>query len=369
MTGNANWFEACCIVKDDLWIAPANYNFFYRLSLKNNKIEECFFYPGERSYEVRLFCRIFSSGPKLFLLPAAANEILIFDYESKIFRSIEIEKKHDANGKQVNPNFYQSYDMGTFAILISPTYPDVIYLDYRSETITYSKRIITYLEMNKIALHSIYASNYINNKFLLMIKGIKGILCCDYKMENIRIYNYEKEEYQFFNPCFDGKNVWTISPKGFGSSFSRHNIEDNRVDHFQIMKTDIELCESYIGSAYIDGNIYFFPSRLDSHIIKIDINTKNIDYDFGEYEPRVGCSFSLMQELNNEILLYEVNENALWFISKDTKIIRKIFLDNCENLHLESAKEHDMYRRLPVIREQNKYNLQDFLLLLAEVKK
>lgn len=374
MKENKMWFEAAYQDGEFLWIAPAEYNFFYCVNCLSMKIEKVEFYPEEHFWTTRLYGDMIKCKNKLYFSPVNARGILVYDCVKGDFEHIPIRADINKDQKSNPLNFYKAYIFGQKLYFISPTYPAIVILELENHQVHYDyvtdfvKALFPQIG-EKIRIRS---SALCNGHILMTLKNGEAFVTYNCELGDYQLYGLKGLGNEIMTPCYDGKYYWGILYSNGKNEIFRLDPRNTHMDTYPV-QTGIykdDACISFIGSAFARGNVYFFPSRCDKAIISIDTKTLKISCRYSGAEGNRACSFSLAKETDKMIYLYEVNENTMWYFSKQDMTLRQLelkFEDASEKIY-QKVLRRDYMRKKDLVHENTIYPLHEYIEMVTGIR-
>lgn len=254
------WPCAFCVDGDDIWFVHGKINIFGKYNKKSRKLEEIQTIPDERVFQDTLYQEIYKQGDKIYLIPAWAKEIAIYDIVKRKFSKIKLNKGE----KYINKLKFGKCIVFEQVLYCIPCYYEaIVKIDLNTQEITYinlynytKKGISVYLGDGVLFERKIIGPwNLSNQLFVLDLKSEK--------IELISIGGKEKQ-YSKINKIGNNLVLYDENSKNVLSISIRKKAINNKINvKFEYSKLST-----------LAGNILVMDACATEQVVCLDENGK-----------------------------------------------------------------------------------------------
>lgn len=358
-----------CVDDEYIWFTTYSYNALYRANKKNWVVEYVTRIPAELivgSTGYALFGSLIKENNKLFIAPLLANNISIYDLESKTFEKVLIEQIENESLQKTHAfnkfQFVVSYGESVF--FTPHTYPAIVQYNITTKDLTYHIDWLKQAKDLSDAIRPPYISAFVVNGASLIMTSttINIVYIFDMKTYESSVYEVGTKKVGFSGIGFDGENCWIAS--NYGESIVKWNPKTKVWKEFYNLREQFSLEEINFSKNIIciDKYAYFLPDTANK-ALKVSIldNEISIADEFqDEFEVRDVHNFKKLKNIiamiSHEKILFSTGEGLEEF-DIDSGIKRKILLreTSTSKNNLISLRNHALYNDY-----HNYKNLQEF---------
>lgn len=353
-------FEAIVKINDDTAIAASYaYNALFEVRIATGECTYLLMFPNEKVDGQRLYTKALYIEGKVYFVPAAADNIAIYDIETGALKQIEIPKPDEQKYKQKykkNAKFNGGVIYGHYVFMTPCTYPGVIRIninthetEYFNEWVpreTFVFRKAPFVDDNKMFLPCT-DSNLVLEFDLRNCKGI--------------IHHIGKNNRGAWSICKNGENLW-LAPQKPGPVVCWNRKKSTVTEYAQYP-------HGFIGNNFLftlifshKDFVYTIPAYANM-MLKINAETGEME-PFDKLNLQQESVVKTMFELDDEIYLIIIQDDA----KRTIKISKK-------DLHVESYRfifsrgkkefiENYLKKSKGLLKEKSYFGLNEFLTAL-----
>lgn len=321
------WFESMAIDGDTAWFVAGNFNALIEMNLLSMSMHVLGNVPNEKIDGVRLYSGIEKYNNLLVLVPMSAQEIAIFNLDSKEFSKIPI-KRIDNRLQRYNENykFFAHYLYKDTCYLIGHTYPGIIRLNMNDMSQSIIDSWVDEFEKDSNnPSKSYFMNDYClkDNTLIIPASMTNKVLLLELETNETKVCTIGKPYFSFSGVAYDGSFFWIMAYTLNGNTIIRWDGKD--------IYEMIEIPEInhgwYIAAIYYNELVRFFPSWDENYIISINIKNKEIKREI------LGNCYQ-----NETIYLVKQIRHILYIFSKKQK---KMFIYDLDKRHMKELALSD----------------------------
>lgn len=277
-------FNITCSDGDDVWFVGAKYSLIFRMSLKNNSVNQIVRIKGEKFNTVRKYWRLEKAGNKLFLIPCNSDKIVVFHTDADTFSFIELNK--------TLVNCLSSVVEGNVLYLVSEH--EIVIIDMEHE------QTVEYIPVPDYGRSVCEVALWIDGHIIIPLVSQSGVIDFCIERKSFSYVRFEGKFNGFVTGVTDGMDIWLAGDQG---SIVRWN--------------------------YISKKIIIYdkpPAGFES--FNYDVKGNFIPWGSGWTQ---GVSFQYWYAcflLNDKIWFIPQMSNSLLYIDKKSNTIQKFTFDN-----------------------------------------
>ena len=356
-------FEAIARIEDDFAIGISDkFNALFKLDLKTGMADCIGTIPDERIYEERLYTKALYINNKVYFVPAAANNIAVYDVEKNKVSTIKImeadlslhvgyQRKNKFNGGVV----YKEY-----IYFVPCTYPGVIRVDTQNDQVEYFD---TWIKNEKYMFRK---SVWIDGNRFYVPSVINNIVF-RFNMDNCKgeLLHIGKNNNGCWSMCKVGEDFW-MAPKRQGPII-KWNVLNNTITEFN------DYPEEFKGNGFLFTQIYCLNGQLSlipacaNMEIKVDLSTETIEKS-NIIDKRENSVVSILFELDEYIYLKEVENKSTRYIKlcKDNNLVTTYSFEiNSDSDEYSQIFQNILKNRKEIVREADYFGLPEYIRMMV----
>ncbi|MFC5528949.1 hypothetical protein [Cohnella yongneupensis] len=294
------------------WLSLQFGDSLMRLDKQTKKMDFISLIPDERYCGWTLYSDSILCGQKLFLAPAAANEIASYDTVTGEWEKIPFELNVPASDNLYFPvyKFSGIKRHKQWLFIIPSTYPAIIRYNLETGELDYVTDWVIPLEKYKRDPVGMWFSDCLQEGASLLLSACNASAVVIFDMEKCvsTVRPIEGTNIGFGGICFDGEQYW-LTPRKNGS-ITRWDRKRNKFEELTAFP------EGYVGGGfpfghpiYVNGSICLFPVQANM-AIKIDAGDKKMaSFDT---IPVSAAPFAIARMVGDKLVAVSARENRLF---------------------------------------------------------
>lgn len=336
-----------------------NANALYQLRLSDYSLENIGFAPNEKMLNRNLYAAIAENNHKLYLAPMNAEEIAIYDLETKKFKKLALKYQFE--------NMYQKFfgilSTGDKVFLIPARYPYLVVINTKDDTVEYIDSWKRHLSV-AISLKDIYCKNayflkddmiYIGSR---MENTLIKISINDYASEKITI-GKEKEGFMGMCQDKDGEHIWFV--KAESNLILKWNENTKMCTRYDNFPKDFQSHGYPFIDIFDDGHMVCAIAFQSNMSVAIDKKTGKISKAKWDIE-RKDTSMNMWnakhyfaKEFSSSNFLIGNLDDHSFYLVKNQDLQKVFYLEDF------SLKTQLLFNGKPFVRESKKFLLNEYI--------
>lgn len=356
---NKFWFDAMAIENDKMWFFANGFNALFETDLNNEVTKYLGSIPEEILSGVGLYFNMLKHGNKLYLVPANAENLAIFDL---ITLTVEIISVDLPRHKCFSAAIYD--DM---LIMFGCSSPDIVIYDLLRKKLKFIDKCCQYFKDKKIINDRIFFRKnncVLDNDIYVVSCNSNVIIKYNAITEQIKVYELNVNTDGFFQITYDGVNFW-IS-KWQGCTLFRWNEQTGEIEEFTFHEAN---------TLYRIADIIFEGKK----IIAMPLENSEYVAEFNMVNHKWGVNKQYTDLIRNEnphpwghIFPNSVQKNGVLYTYSGCKRNLIIYDTNKNDMkQVDIFVKYDEIKRLllnknNIIKENNNLGLEDFLKMVSD---
>lgn len=261
------------VYDDKIYFSDNNRNGLYSINLENNVISLETKIPGENELKEILYYGTYLRDSKLFLVPALADEVAVYDICSKDIKKISLESI-DFKTKKSNPKFYAICEYEDDIIMIGDYCQFILFVNkscFSIKMIDFESHLTLFSDADKERL--VIRSVKVKDNWMYMPSAIRNIILAydfnERKLHEILIADMEMNE-GIADLIWNKGYVWILTSRN--NMLIKAELDGNVFKLIKIYSNKFKKnSECDVGKIICNDNkIYIFPLQ-GSNIVAFDL--------------------------------------------------------------------------------------------------
>lgn len=311
-------FRSMAVIGNAVYFLAGTGDRFYKAEAESGNIEEV----QEINEKQYAYCEVVAYHEYLIFVPAAADEIYIYNTRIKEYTSILVPNSNIAYDSSYK--FSNAFVAGDKVFLMPHFYPDMIIWDMQMGKMYREHRLYEEFVQRKITNREFFSHGGIvaDNKIYVtpilenMVLEIDAISC------NIQFHEVAKQEKLYTCIAYDGNNVWLAGQK---ETLTKWNIEKGTAKEYDY---PMGFKRGETGAFYLSsfkwGNKIVMVPQLANMFVEIDVaKDRVLGMETGYGIDNVG-RYIIYDEQDGKTWIYNNTDRQLVSYCSQQDIIKKV---------------------------------------------
>lgn len=259
------WLEGIAQIDENTAYASCSeFNALFKVDLKTGDCTYISLFPEEHINKRRLFIKALYVNEKIYFIPASASAIYVFCPKTNTFERIEIEENIGDKPYNANAKFADAFIHENTIYILPATYPAIIKLDCRKNT-------LEYIVKNILTCDYLFRPGTAQMGSKLFVPNTKDNLVLEFDMETdeIQLHHVGKNNHGSWSIVSDEDSLWLI-PKAHGP-IVKWDYLSGKISEYEkypegYRESDFSFTKGYKSGDYI----YALPAQANV-FLKIDL--------------------------------------------------------------------------------------------------
>lgn len=349
-------FEAVAKIDNSKCIgAASDHNSLYEIDIVTGECSFLDVIPNEKLFGRRLYVTACMLNNKVYFTPYSANEIAVYDIESREIHKISVAPANTPNYNSKN-KFSGCITFNNYVYITPCTYPGIIRIDSLTNKIDYFNSWVdeTFYSFRKwltIVENKIYIPSAINNL----------VLCFDMVSNHGDLLAISEHNNGCWSMCYESGNFWLIPTKD--ACIIKWNPSAQTICEYNEFPTSFVGNDFCFTRAYpFENKLYMIPAKANMSVC-LDLDTNKL----------LNSGINILADNNATGFLFQIDHLIFLMTSREnnTKIICIDTVKNEFNPYefVLNDVPHNLNTRLltesikskETMEENNIYKLNDYL--------